>query len=164
MSSSLPSRAINSSTVAISNSVERLRVVVQHFSDRCFRQLREALARRRHRIHEALGMRIVGADEKAIVARKVHHQWQHALLGIGADPDVAGKVLARGALHLRGMPHVFEAIVEALSHSPTHPAIASMVATRSFGKRSNTPSYTMVVSAMRGSWITFIVMNMNPGS
>src|SRR5260221_9521250 len=114
MSSSLRTRAINSSTVAISNSVERFRVVVEYLVDRGAWQLGEPLARGRHRIDEAFGVRIVRPDEEAIVPRKIHHQWKHPLVGVGADPDITREVFTRRTLHLRGMPHVLEAIVEPL--------------------------------------------------
>jgi hypothetical protein len=44
---------------------------------------------------EAFSVRIVRADEEAIIAGELHHQGEHPLFGIGAHPDVACEIFGR---------------------------------------------------------------------
>src|ERR1700688_1533237 len=57
-----------------SDTVERGGIVAQDLFDRAFRQRGEQFARGADRMDEALGVRIVRPDEKAIIAGKLHHQ------------------------------------------------------------------------------------------
>src|SRR5437899_746518 len=72
-----------------SNVVEVARVGLEDFVDRGLGQRRELLARFLHRAQESLGVRVVRADEEAVVASELHDVGKHPLVGIGADPDVA---------------------------------------------------------------------------
>ena len=66
-------------------------------------------------------MRIVGAGEEFVVADELHHQRKHLLLRVAVDPDVARQIFRGRPLHLRGVRHVLEAIIQPL-HPFAHPA------------------------------------------
>src|SRR5580700_1932597 len=97
-----------------SDVVEVSRVGLEDFVDRGLGQRRELLARFLHRAQESLGVRVVRADEEAVVAGELHDVGEHPLVGIGADPDVAMEVLLGRALHLGSVAHVLVAIVDPL--------------------------------------------------
>src|SRR5579875_572540 len=65
-------------------------------------------------MREPLTVRIVRTDEELIIPHHLDYVWQHLLFRIGADPDIACKVLARRPPHLRMMALVAKVIVEPL--------------------------------------------------
>ena len=87
------------------------------------REASEVLAQRLDRMNKALGVRVVRPEEELLVTGELHDQREHLFLGISADPDVFREVLPRGALHLRGVFHVPEAVAQSfqpLAHPTGH--------------------------------------------
>src|SRR5713226_2298722 len=70
---------------ARSDVVEVARVGLENLVDRSLGQRRQLLARLLHRAQETLGVRVVRADEEAIVAGELHDVRKHPLLGIRSE-------------------------------------------------------------------------------
>src|SRR5215472_3166405 len=78
------------------NAIELACVNTENLVYRFWRQRGQALAGLAHWRDETLGVRVVGADEKPVVARKAYYCREHPLDRICAHPDVVREVLGRG--------------------------------------------------------------------
>src|SRR5438067_1526828 len=69
-------------------------------------------------MHEALGMWVIRSDKELIVTGELNYVFEHPLLRIAANPNVASEVFSQWPLHLRGVAHIAIAIIYSFQPFP----------------------------------------------